>query len=216
MTTTDLPVPFSSQLRQATSDDHQQAERSPFFGALLRGALPVEAFVDMLAQHRYTYAALEGAEPALASDPTVASVSDPGLARLPSLDADLVDLCGPDWAHRYPPSSATSAYVARLHEVAGWPAGFVAHHYTRYLGDLSGGQHIGRIVARHYGLSPTWGGRFSRFESITDPTGFKARYRTALDAAPWGVEERERVVEEIRVAYRLNTEVFDDLARHVA
>ncbi len=216
MTTTDLPVPFSSMLRQATSDDHRQAERSPFFGALLTGSLPVEAYVDMLAQHRYAYASLEGAEAALLSDPVVAAVSDPGLARLPSLDADLVDLAGPDWSDRHPPSEATSAYVARLVEVADWPAGFVAHHYTRYLGDLSGGQHIGRLVARHYGLSPEWGGRFSRFESIADPASFKDGYRAALDAAPWGDEERGQVVEEIRTAYRLNTAVFDDLARHVA
>lgn len=216
MTTTDLPVPFSSLLRQATTVDHQQAERSPFFGALLAGSLPVEAYVDMLAQHRYAYAALEALEPALAADPVVAAVSDPGLTRLPSIDADLADLAGPDWARRHPPSAATSAYVARLEAVADWPGGFVAHHYTRYLGDLSGGQHIGRIVARHYGLTPTRGGRFSRFEAIADPAAFKDRYRSALDAAAWDPAEQHRVVAEIRTAYRLNTEVFDGLARHVA
>ena len=106
--------------------------------------------------------------------------------------------------------------MTRLHEVAGWPGGFVAHHYTRYLGDLSGGQHIGRVVARHYGLTPDHGGRFSRFESISDPSAFKDAYRRSLDAAPWDHDERQEVVEEIRTAYRLNTAVFDDLARHVA
>ena len=96
MTTTDLPVPFSSLLREATTADHREAERSPFFGALLSGSLPLDAYVDMLAQHRYAYAALEGAEAGVRHDPVVASVAHPGLARLAALDADLADLGGAD------------------------------------------------------------------------------------------------------------------------
>jgi len=44
-----------------------------------------------------------------------------------------------------------------------WPAGFVAHHYVRYLGDLSGGQILRRSLERAYPNAPT---AFYTFERI--------------------------------------------------
>jgi heme oxygenase len=38
--------------------------------------------------------------------------------------------------------------VQRIHETAARPGGFVAHHYTRYLGDLPGGQVIRTVLQR--------------------------------------------------------------------
>ena len=37
-------------------------------------------------------------------------------------------------------------------------------------------------------------------------------YREQLDAVAWDEAERERVIAEVLAAYRLNTELFDDLA----
>ena len=55
---------------------------------------------------------------------------------------------------------------------------------------------------------------------IADPGAFKDVYREQLDAAPWDAEERERVIDEVLLAYRFNTELFDDLgsarSAHVA
>ena len=110
---------------------------------------------------------------------------------------------------------ATQEYLDRLRSSWTWPGGYVAHHYTRYLGDLSGGQHIGRVAAEAYGLTPTHGGRFARFDALGDPHRFKADYRQALDDAPWDEAEQERVIDEIREAYRLNSAVFVDLEHHV-
>jgi len=214
-THTDAPASFSATVRARTAGDHRHAEHAPFMGALLDGTLRADGYVDLLAQHRYAYEAIEAAADRLAQHPEVAPFLHPGLERLPSLDADLADLAGPGWAERFPATPATAAYVARLQEVgATWPGGYVAHHYTRYLGDLSGGQHIGRIAARTYGLTPTHGGRFSRFEGI-DATAVKDAYRASLDAAPWDGEEQERVIAEIQEAYRLNTAVFSSLDHHV-
>ncbi|CAN5742420.1 biliverdin-producing heme oxygenase [soil metagenome] len=216
ITDTEAAPAFSATLRDRTAGDHQHAERSPFIGALMAGTLPRDGYVDMLAQHWYAYAAIEGAATSWADDPVVSPFLHPGLERLPALTADLNDLAGIGWAEAFGATEATVRYVARLLEVgATWPGGYVAHHYTRYLGDLSGGQHIGRVAARTYGLTPEHGGRFSRFEGV-DATAVKSGYRTALDAAPWDAEEQERVIAEIREAYRFNTEVFADLDHHVA
>lgn len=213
-THTDAAPTFSATLRQRTAGDHQLAERSPFMAALVGGTLPRRGYVDMLAQHAHAYEALEAPLDRLRLDPVVAPFLHPGLDRLPSLRADLQDLDGEGWAERFPASAPTAAYVARLHEVADWAGGYVAHHYTRYLGDLSGGQFIGRVAARTYELSPDFGGRFSRFDGV-DAVACKESYRAALDAAPWDAEEQDRVVAEIREAYRLNTAVFAELDRHV-
>ena len=50
-------------------------------------------------------------------------------------------------------------------------------------------------------------------DDIADPAAFKEVYREQLDAAPWDDAEKERVIDEVLVAYRFNTELFDDLAR---
>ena len=63
---------------------------------------------------------------------------------------------------------------------ATWPGGFVAHHYTRYLGDLSGGIFIGRVMQRRFGFD-TNGIGFYLFADIADPRAFKDVYREQLD-----------------------------------
>jgi heme oxygenase len=105
-------------------------------------------------------------------------------------------------------------YVDRIDEIAAdhWAGGFVAHHYTRYLGDLSGGQAIRRIMQRHFGFE-TNGVGFYLFDQIASPKAFKDTYREQLDAVDWDAAERERVIDEVLAAYRLNTELFDDLAQ---
>jgi heme oxygenase (biliverdin-producing, ferredoxin) len=53
-----------------------------------------------------------------------------------------------------PLPTAVSNYVARINEISDSsdPTPLVAHSYVRYLGDLSGGQFIKRIVTKAYGL----------------------------------------------------------------
>jgi heme oxygenase len=41
---------------------------------------------------------------------------------------------------------------------------------------------------------------------------FKDTYRSQLDAVEWTEEERDRVIAEVALAFRFNTELFDDLA----
>ncbi|WP_193307728.1 biliverdin-producing heme oxygenase, partial [Mycobacterium tuberculosis] len=113
-----------------------------------------------------------------------------------------------EWRDRIAPLPTTQRYVDRIRQVgATWAGGFVAHHYTRYLGDLSGGIFIGRVMARRFGFE-TNGIGFYLFDDIADPSAFKDVYREQLDAAPWDEAERERVIDEVLLAYRFNTELF--------
>ncbi|WP_233515280.1 biliverdin-producing heme oxygenase [Marinitenerispora sediminis] len=206
-------APFSERLRAATWHRHTDAEEHGFTRALLAGRLSREGYAAMVAQHYFAYAALEEVAEALAEDPVAGPVVTRDLYRLPALRLDLAALYGPHWAQAVRPSRPTTTYVARIRQTLDWPAGYVAHHYTRYLGDLSGGQFIRRVAARSYGLGADAGAAFYDFGALGSLPAFKAAYRERLDALPLDEGERERVIDETRLAYQLNVEVLADLGR---
>lgn len=203
---------FSDTVRTATFADHETAAMSGFMTALFQEQLPIESYTSMVVQHWYAYVVLEQAGDALADHPVAGAFVDEALRRVPALEADLTHLIGGDWRERISPSESTTAYVVRMNEVCfDRPEAFVAHHYTRYMGDLSGGQMIGRIARRSYQLEPGAGAAFYEFPDIEDLNAFKDDYRHKLDVADWSAEERERLLAEVAFAYRLNTDVFTDL-----
>ncbi|WP_434741398.1 heme oxygenase (biliverdin-producing) [Micromonospora sp. SH-82] len=214
MSTTD--VPFSARLRAATQEAHQDAESQRYVSALVSGDLDLAGYTDLVVQHHTIYAALESVGDQLRDDPLAGPFVDEALTRLPALVADLEHLVGDDWPTRTTPTPATVEYADRIREVcADSPERFIAHHYTRYLGDLSGGIHIGRSVARAYGLTDDEGVAFYRFDRIPRPKVYKDAYRARLDALPLSEPAEAALLEEVLVAYRHNTAVFADLARHV-
>jgi heme oxygenase len=206
-------LPFSQALRERTWSGHGESEGAGFMSDLMTGKGTREDYIALVAQHFFVYEALEAAAETFAADPVAAPFLSDQLTRLPALEADLAFLLGDDWRDAIAPLATTDRYVRRIREIAesGWAGGFVAHHYTRYLGDLSGGQVIRRIMQRQFGFE-TNGVGFYLFDQIASPKAFKETYREQLDAVAWDDAERERVIDEVLAAYRLNTELFDDLA----
>lgn len=203
---------FSAAVRARSSAAHSSSEGADFMTDLMRGRGSREDYVALVVQHWFIYKALEAAAETMKADPVASAFVDDKLTRLPAIEADLDFLIGDGWRDQVEPLPTTARYVARIAEVgATWPGGFVAHHYTRYLGDLSGGQFIGKIMARQFGFE-TNGIGFYIFDEIADPAAFKDVYREQLDAVPWDAAERERVIDEVLLAYRFNTELFVDLA----
>ncbi|GLZ40471.1 biliverdin-producing heme oxygenase [Actinokineospora sp. NBRC 105648] len=215
MTTLDSPqhpAGFAAELRGATRAEHEHAERSVFVSALLDGQLPRESYAALLGQSLLFYTVLEEAAETWRPDPVAGRFVLDALHRRDVLAADLAWLLGPDWRASVHPLAATRAYVERLREVCFTSrSAFVAHHYTRYLGDLSGGQIIRRRLHDAYGLD-TDGVRFYTFDGIPKAKPFRDIYRELLDGSPWTEGERENLVAEANVAFRLNRAVFDDLA----
>ncbi|WP_449348552.1 biliverdin-producing heme oxygenase, partial [Streptomyces shaanxiensis] len=134
----------------------------------------------------------------------------PELFRLRALERDLAHLRGPRWRAGLSALPATQAYADRVRVCAEqWPAGYVAHHYTRYLGDLSGGQIIRDRAERTWGFERKGDGvRFYVFEEIPNPAAFKRTYRGLLDAIRADDLEKQRIVTECKQAFALNTAVF--------
>ncbi|MCX7522500.1 biliverdin-producing heme oxygenase [Microbacterium sp. STN6] len=205
-------IPFSQAVRERTQAVHTETEGSAFIGELLGGKRSREDYIALVAQQYFVYEALEAVALTMANDPVASVFASPALTRVPAIEADLEFLIGADWRDSVTPLAATSRYVARIREMANWAGGFVAHHYTRYLGDLSGGQIIRTLMQRQFGFE-TNGVGFYVFDQIAKPKAFKETYRAQLDAVAWEDEERERVIAEVARAFRHNAEMFDDLAR---
>ena len=205
--TTDLAL--SAAMREGSMAEHQAAEDSSFMSELLGGRVNERGYADYLLRLRVVYATMEETVGAHRDDAAVSAVADTALERLAAIDADL-----DHWVsdgERSVVSPAAAAYRQRLLDAAAeWPTLLVAHHYTRYLGDLSGGQAISRLVARHYAATDEQLA-FYRFDGIDNHVQFKRDYRVQLDALPLSDEQSAAVVAEALAAFEFNGALFDEL-----
>ncbi|MGC5035438.1 heme oxygenase (biliverdin-producing) [Streptomyces sp. DT190] len=201
---------FSTLIRTASREQHEEVRGSTFLSDLLGHKLGVDAFARYTEQLWFVYGALESAAERLAGDPVAGPFVRPELFRRAALEQDLEYLRGPGWRARADALPATLEYAGRITECArDWPAGYIAHHYTRYLGDLSGGQIIRDTAEKTWGFPKKGDGvRFYVFEEIPNPAAFKRTYWELLDAVPGDELERQRIVAECKRAYGLNNAMF--------
>jgi heme oxygenase len=200
------PLDVAALVRAATADDHRSAESRGFITRLMGGELALEDYTRYLAQYAWVYEALEE-RGHRAGDP---EVFDPALARFAAIESDLAALGAADWRETHPPLPATAAYVAHLRELADDDVRYLAHHYTRYLGDLSGGQAIAALVSRHYGATPEQLS-FYDFDLDEGPVRYKRRYREAMNALALEPAEVDVLIDEARASFRLNGAIFEAL-----
>jgi heme oxygenase len=203
------PAPFSVVLREATREEHSSAEHRGFIRRLMQGELSEADYWRLLAQYLPVYEALEDAiARAAQTDPLAASFHDPRLARAAAIRADFIARFGEDPLIDEP-LPITRTYAERI-RTAAVPA-LLAHHYLRYLGDLSGGQAIGALVARHYGVPPEQLTMWD-FSEIDSPKRVKDAYRARLDTLT-DPAVREAYLAEAAQGYLLAGEMFEALDR---
>lgn len=209
-------VPLSSLLRESSRSQHSEAENSTFVVRLMKGELSLEAYTAYLSNLAHLYQALEKQARTGTPFPTSSELWDSRLERLDAITSDLTQLGISDWAASTSPSGNMARYIEHLNSLDG-RADFrlVAHHYTRYLGDLSGGQAISALVARHYGASPEQLS-FYRFTGINDLVRFKEHYRAQLDGLDLLAEQTKTLVAEVQRAFVFNQSVFEELGSSAA
>lgn len=210
-----MTTPLSHTLRTATAQAHERAEHSSFVDDLLEGRSCKAAFTALAVQQHVIYDALESViQEHYREDPLVKVVDDRRLDRRAALSADLDHLLGSDHTQRLaagqlPVLPATTRYADRL-RLEHDSELVLAHHYVRYLGDLSGGQVIARLVARHYAI-PREALGFYSFEGIEKLKPYKDDYRARLDSLDLPPQRRELLVERAVEAFDLSRAVFADL-----
>lgn len=203
------PLPFSTALRERTAAVHAAAESAPFLLALSEGRVTTAGLVGLLQRLVPVYDALEDQAARWAADPQIAPLLVPGLERAPRLRQDLA-LLG---AAPTTTSPAADAYADRIRAAGATSApAYLAHHYTRYLGDLSGGQIIAAALRRSHDLELS----FLAFPGLRGPAVKKA-YRAHLDGLGWSAAQQDEAVAEADVAFRFNqllaAELEDEVVR---
>ena len=102
--------------------------------------------------------------------------------------------------------------IARIHAISvTHPELLVAHSYTRYLGDLSGGQAFRKIARNALNLPEDKGTKFYEFDTIPDLKAFKGRYREALDSLSVSDEMADKIVDEANNSFFLSRSLFKGL-----
>lgn len=209
-----MPQDLSEALKEATKEVHTQAENAEFMRNFQKGQVTREGFKLVMASLYHVYKALEEEIERNKENPVYAPLYFPEeLHRRAALEQDMAFWYGPRWQEAIPCTQATKRYVRRLHEVGrGEPELLVAHTYTRYLGDLSGGQVLKKIAQKALDLPSSGEGlAFFTFPNIANATKFKQLYRSRMNTLEMTPEVRERAIEEAKTSFLLNIQLFEEL-----
>ncbi|OUL30297.1 heme oxygenase (biliverdin-producing) [Nostoc sp. 106C] len=203
---------LASKLRVGTKKAHTMAENVGFVKCFLKGVVEKSSYRKLVGNFYFIYSAMEEEMEKLVDHPIVSKINFPQLNRKQTLEEDLSYYYGFNWREQIQLSPAGEAYVQRIREIsATQPELLIAHSYTRYLGDLSGGQILKNIAVTAMNLSEGQGTAFYEFAEIPDEKEFKARYRQALDELPIDEATADRIVDEANAAFGMNMKMFQEL-----
>jgi len=203
---------LATQLREGTSKSHTMAENVNFIKSFLGGVIDKGSYTEMLSKLYFVYEAIENAMEKNKEHEYIKPIYFPELNRTDSLKEDLIFHYGEDWLENVTLSKATLDYVNRINAISKEkPELLVAHAYTRYLGDLSGGQILKKIAQRSMGLEGSKGLAFYEFKEVSDEAQFKLNYKAALDSLPIKENEASQIIAEANTAFTLNMNIFSEL-----
>ena len=203
------------QLREGTINSHTLSENTAFMKCFLKGKITQEIFRKLLANFYFIYKTLESELLNNANNPVVNRIYFPKLNRTANLEQDLAFYYGENWREEIALSQAGESYLNRIREISRQePELLVAHSYVRYLGDLSGGQGLKRIVRSSFDLPPEEGTQFYEFDEFStfeEQKEFKVKYRDALNSLPIDETTAQEIVNEANRVFRLNCNLLHAL-----
>ncbi|MDJ0737875.1 MAG: heme oxygenase (biliverdin-producing) [Nostocaceae cyanobacterium] len=203
---------LATKLRVGTKKAHTMAENVGFVKCFLKGVVEKNSYRKLVANLYFVYSAMEEEMQKHKDHPIVSKINFQQLYRQRSLEKDLSYYYGGNWREQIQLSPAGEAYLQRIREVSqNQPELLVAHSYTRYLGDLSGGQILKNIAVTAMNLNEGEGTAFYEFADISDEKAFKTKYRQTLDELPLDDAAGDRIVEEANDAFGMNMKMFQEL-----
>ncbi|SKB13062.1 Heme oxygenase 1 [Planktothrix sp. PCC 11201] len=207
-----MSVNLATQLREGTKKSHTMAENVGFIKCFLKGTVEKTSYRKLAGNLYFVYSAMEEEMERHRNHPILSKLYFPELNRKQSLEQDLCFYHGANWKEEVQPSEATKAYVARIREISNSePELLIAHLYTRYLGDLSGGQILKGIAQNAMNLQDGQGTQFYEFNDIPDEKAFKVNYRQQMDSVDIDQEMATRIVDEANDAFGMNMKMFNEL-----
>ncbi|KAH8822542.1 heme oxygenase 1 [Flagelloscypha sp. PMI_526] len=229
----DYSLPISDIVRDSTKDVHDALIEKEGTKALLSGTLSKEDYILFLMILYQIYDNLERGLERHATHPALEPTYNPTLLyRTPALDKDIAHLSQTTaWKESdlykelsTSPPEVLKVYVNRLQQLTETsPERLLAHAYVRYMGDMSGGQNIRRILAKSYELDEQEGSgvQFYDFKELKDSKRaglgelrrIKDWYRRGMNSATENnAEWKAAILEEATQAFIWHADIFEFLA----
>ena len=209
-----MPVALATQLREGTKKSHTMAENTGFVSCFLKGVVDKSTYRKLIADLYFVYSAMEDEITRLSNEghPVISSIGFKELFRRKTLQQDLKFYFGENWESVLQISSSAKVYEDRIRYIAKTsPELLVGHHYTRYIGDLSGGQILRRIAQKAMNITGQNGLKFYDFDEINDEKEFKLMYSKTLNLLPINQETADSIVNEANLAFKYNMDMFKEL-----
>jgi heme oxygenase len=205
-------IGLADELRAATALAHQAAERAAMQHLFHPNVLTRARYAAYLGGLYQVYGALEAQLDRHRDHSGLAPLFCRELLRTAAIGEDLATLLGPTWP-RLPDNRAAADYVAHLAEVGtSEPGLLLAHIYTRYLGDLYGGQLLKGLLTQRLQLSGNQGVQSLLFPLIPDLVAFRAGFRARLNALSVPPSAVSALVREALHSFALAQALFESLA----
>jgi len=202
---------LSLMLDDGTRKSHSIAESTQFVTGFFKGLGDRKSFSELVTSLYFIYDAMETAFDALEDGP-VKQLDFPELRRLPALQEDMEFFHGPQWRESIKPSPATIRYCDQIRRVAAEdPYLLIGHQYSRYVGDLFGGQMMGGMAVKSLGLQEGAGTAFYVFKDIKNTKAFIQKWYSTLNDLDLSEEHKKSIVDEANIVFRLNIDVFEEL-----
>lgn len=216
---------LASAMREGTKVVHRAAETSVFTKRFLKGEINADEYGRYINSLYFVYKYMEELLEQYKEHQVVKIIHFPlELNRRESIEKDLEYFYGQERiAELTDPESMTPAvqkYVQAMKDAcAKSPALLIAHSYSRYLGDLSGGQILAKRLKKAVlkldendgSWDTTEGLNFYLFNNLGNQTDFKNFYRERLNAAKVDQNTRDLIVAEAVNSFELNIALFDEI-----
>ncbi|KAI8379751.1 heme oxygenase-domain-containing protein [Radiomyces spectabilis] len=216
---------LASAMREGTKVVHRAAESSVFTKKFLKGDITKDEYGQYISSLYFIYSTMERLLRSHKNHPVLQNICFPTeLEREQALLNDLEFYYGkerlPELTSPLSMTPAVKAYVQSLEAACSVdPLLLVAHSYSRYLGDLSGGQILARRLKKHVlnleKDDASWdsedGLHFYQFNNIGNHNQFKTLYRERLDTLQVNSRTKAMIVAEAIRSFELNIAVFDEI-----
>jgi len=203
------------QLDDGTRKSHSLAENTAFVSGFFKGLSTRVAYRSLLTSLYFVYLEMESSFDTTV-DESVKALDYPELRRLGAIKKDMSYFYGSDWEsskNSIKPSFATQTYVSRIKEVSVTsPHLLIAHQYSRYLGDLFGGQMMSGMASRSLKLEESKGVQFYEFDDLDlSVNKFIDLWYTKLNALDLTDKQKQEIVDEANYVFALNIGIFEEL-----
>jgi heme oxygenase len=194
--------PLSDVLRERTWPLHATAERCGVIADILQRKADRHEYALLLRNLVPAYERLEAELCARQEDPVLGVFAHRAVRRADRLRSDLRSIAGAEWELSLPLLASGVAYASAIAKAAGDGPRLVSHAYVRYLGDLSGGQVLKKLLGKSLSL-PAEALTVYEFPDI-DTQILKRDMRDALDLAGRITDDPHKLVIEAMTAFEHN------------